>query len=132
MDDARVREFLEQIGGWEGFEVVEITTEDSLAPDALGLPAPRLIIQLQPKADAPKRCSRCGEIVVEIHDVSERRVRDLPIGEYTWLMSAARLHCPRLARRWRRTLDRYQHDYAVSRQSRPRPVLPITCHVSSY
>lgn len=112
MDDARLREFLEQIGGWDGFEVVDITTEEVLASDVLGLPAPRLVIRLQPKADAAKRCSRCGAEVVEIHDVSERRVRDLPIGEWdTWLVfPRARLQCPRCgptveAVPW---LDRYQ------------------------
>lgn len=112
MADDRFREFLETIGGWEGFEVTGFTTEDGLEPDALGQPAPRLIIQLQPKPGAPKRCSRCGEIVVEIHDASERRVRDLPIGEWdTWLVvPRARLHCPRCgptveAVPW---LDRYQ------------------------
>jgi transposase len=137
MDDERLRKFLEQVGGWEGFEVVEITTEDTLAPDALGMPAPRLIIRLQAKADAPKRCSRCGEIVVAIHDVSDRRVRDLPIGEWdTWLIvPRARLQCPRCgptveAVPW---LDRYQRmtKRLADKIARLAQVLPIK-HVAAW
>ena len=103
---------LEQLGDWDGFEVVDVTTESTLAPDALGLPAARLIIRLEAKAGMPKRCSRCGAVVVEIHDTSERRVRDLPWGPWdTWLVfPRARLQCPRCgptveAVPW---LDRYQ------------------------
>lgn len=112
MTDEGLRAFLKTIGGWDGFDVVGVTTEDALQPDALGQPAPRLIIELQPNQDTPKRCSRCGALVVEIHDTSPRRVRDLPIGEWdTWLVfPRARLQCPRCgptveAVSW---LDRYQ------------------------
>jgi len=104
--------FFVRLGGWDGFEVVGVSTEDKLEPDALGLPAKRLVIELQAKPDSPKRCSRCGEEVVEIHDVSLRRVRDLPMGEFdTWLViPRARLQCPRCGPTvedvpW---LDRYQ------------------------
>jgi transposase len=105
-------EFLDRIGGWEGFEVVGVRTEEAPGPDALGLPAPRLVIELRPRPGAEKRCSRCGEIVLEIHDTTVRRIRDLPIGEWdTWLLlPRARLQCPRCgptveAVPW---LDRYQ------------------------
>jgi len=108
----RLRVFLDQIGGWNGFEVAQVSTEETAAPDALGMPAPRIIVELRPKEGCPKICSRCGEIVVEIHDVTDRRVRDLPIGECdTWLIvPRARLQCPRCgptveAVPW---LDRYQ------------------------
>lgn len=107
-----LRDLLERIGGWEGFEVGNITTEDEPGPDVHGLPAPRLIIELRPKPDAPKRCSRCGEVVAEIHDTTVRRIRDLPFAEWdTWLLlPSARLRCPRCgptveALPW---LDRYQ------------------------
>jgi transposase len=112
MADDRFTEFLNRIGGWDGFDVVGVTTEETPGPDAVGLPAPRLIIELRPTPGAPKRCSRCGEVVVEIHDTSVRRIRDLPIGEWdTWLLvPRARLQCPRCgptveAVSW---LDRYQ------------------------
>ena len=112
MAEKQMRRFLEEVGGWEGFEVVGATTEDELEPDALGLPARRLVIELRPKADSLKRCSRCGEIVGEVHDVTPRRVRDLPIAEFdTWLIvPRARVQCPRCGPTvedvpW---LDRYQ------------------------
>lgn len=108
----QLRPFLDSVGGWDGFEVVNVTTEATLEPDALGLPAPRLIIELRAKPDVPRRCSRCGAAVVEVHDVTPRRVRDLPLWEHdTWLIvPRARLGCPRCgptveAVPW---LDRYQ------------------------
>ena len=70
---------LQTVGGWDGFEVDGVTTEDSLAPDAVGLPAPRLIIALRPKADHVKRCGRCGGAVAAVHETTTRRVRDLPV-----------------------------------------------------
>ena len=74
-----LRAFVEAVGGWEGFEIAQWTTEEALEPDAFGLPAKRIVIELEPAADAVKRCSRCGNPVAAIHDVTERRVRDLPL-----------------------------------------------------
>lgn len=112
MAEEALRRFLEGIGGWEGFDVVGVTTEDELAPDAVGLPAKRLIIELRAKPEAPRRCSRCGELVAEIHEVTPRRVRDLPIAEWdTWLIvPRARLGCPRCGPTVEEVpwLDRYQ------------------------
>lgn len=112
MADERMQAFLNRVGGWDGFEVAGARTEDTLKPDALGLPARRLIIELRPKPGAGKRCSRCGQLVGEVHDTTERRVRDLAIGEWdTWLVfPRARLLCPRCGPTvedvpW---LDRYQ------------------------
>jgi len=105
-------EFLRQIGGWEGFEVTEARTEEEPEPDVLGAPSGRVVIRLCPRQDAVKRCSRCGMPVAEIHDVVERRVRDVALLDRdTWLVfPAARLRCPRCgptaeAIPW---LDRYQ------------------------
>lgn len=97
MADESMFKLLNTIGGWDGFEIAEIRREWALEPDVLGDPSERLIIELRAKPGAPKRCSRCGSIVAEIHDVSERRVRDLPIWELdTWLIvPRARLQCPR-------------------------------------
>ena len=96
------------LGGWEGFELTQVRRELATEPDAV----PRIVLELRSLPNYPKRCSRCGEVVVEIHDVTERRVRDLPILEAeTWLVfPRARLHCPRCgptveAVPW---LDRYQ------------------------
>jgi len=90
------------LGGWDGFELVGVERA----------PGPQIVLHLRPVVGAPKRCSRCGEIVREIHDTSERRIRDLPILDAeTWLIvPRARLQCPRCgptveAVPW---LDRYQ------------------------
>jgi transposase len=108
----RVQDLLELVGSWEGFDVATVTTEDDLEPDVHGQPAPRLVIELRANAASPKRCSRCGELVVEVHDTTTRRIRDLPLGEWdTWLVvPTVRLRCPRCgptveAIPW---LDRYQ------------------------
>jgi hypothetical protein len=71
--------FVASVGGWDGFEIARWTTEEAFEPDAFGLPAKRLVIELQPAADAVKRCSKCGNPVAAIHDVTGRRVRDLPL-----------------------------------------------------
>ena len=80
------------LGGWEGFELVDVRRE----PAAGGAVA-AIELVLRPVPNYPKRCSHCGEVVAEVHDVSERRVRDLPILEAeTWLVfPRARLACPR-------------------------------------
>ena len=91
------RALVQLVGGWEGFEIAAWRTEEELQPDAFGLPAKRLVIELHPAADAVKRCSRCGQPVAAVHDTTERRVRDLPLmGHDVWLVFPhARLTCPR-------------------------------------
>lgn len=91
-----LKALFERIGAWEGFEVANVTTEDTFEPDVFGIPARRLVIELRPAPGAPKRCSRCGQPVKEVHDATPRRVRDLPFGEWdTWLVfPRARLLCP--------------------------------------
>lgn len=90
-------ELLNRVGGWDGFEIADIQEEPELRPDVLGMPAPRLVITLRPKPGAAKRCSRCGAIVPEIHDTTERLVRDVAFMDHdTWLrVPRARLRCPR-------------------------------------
>lgn len=140
MADADWARLLEGLGGWQGFEIAGVVLEsregdaegidpkiedriedriaalEALDPAVvaalLGAPSSRLVIELRAKAGVPKRCSRCGEIVVEVHDVTPRRVRELPLFDHeTWLIvPRARLQCPRCgptveAVPW---LDRYQ------------------------
>ena len=41
---------------------------------------------LQPAPTRPKRCSRCEAEVVTVHEVTVRRVRDLPLMDAeTWI-----------------------------------------------
>ncbi|HVT39839.1 MAG TPA: ISL3 family transposase [Gemmatimonadaceae bacterium] len=115
------------LGGWEGFELVGVERSAASTPQS----APQILLTLRPVPTHPKRCSGCGEIVAELHDVAERRVRDLPILEAeTWLiLPRVRLRCPRCgptveAVPW---LDRYQRmttrlAEAIARLAR---VLPI-------
>lgn len=112
MANDRLGPFLDQLGGWEGFEVASVVLEDEVRPDAFGLPAARIVIELRPVTSVPTRCSRCGAVGIEVHDVSPRRVRDLPImGRDTWLLvPRRRVECPQCgptveAVPW---LDRYQ------------------------
>jgi transposase len=100
------------LGGWDGYTIDGWRTEEALEPDAFGLPAKRLIIELKTDPDAVKRCSRCGQPVDAIHDVTERRVRELPLlGRDLWLVFPhARLACPRCGPMSQQLpwLDRYQ------------------------
>jgi transposase len=107
-----LRELLQVVGGWDGFEIVQWSTDDTLTTDALGLPARQITIELRPREDRASRCRRCGTPVEAVHDVTERRVRDLPLMAYdVWLVfPQRRLRCPRCgptveAIPW---LDRYQ------------------------
>lgn len=121
------------LGGWEGFELVGVERRAATAAD----PTPEIVLTLQPVPSAPKHCSRCGEMVAEVHDAAERRVRDLPILDAeTWLVfPRARLACPRCgptveAVPW---LDRYQRmttrlAEAIARLAQ---VLPIK-HVATW
>ncbi|MEO6877029.1 MAG: ISL3 family transposase [Gemmatimonadaceae bacterium] len=87
---------LNRVGGWAGFEIDAVEEDATLQPDVLGLPAPRLVITLRPEPGAERRCSRCGAVVAEVHDTTERLVRDVPVMAHdTWLrVPRARLRCP--------------------------------------
>jgi transposase len=95
------------LGGWEGFELVDVTRVP-----AGGTGPPRIELTLRALAAAAKRCSGCGEVVAELHDVAPRRVRDLPILDAdTWLiLPRARVRCPRCGPTVEHVawLDRYQ------------------------
>jgi transposase len=119
------------LGGWEGFELVNVRREPATGAAVV------IELELRPVPTHAQRCSRCGEVVAEVHDVSERRVRDLPILEAeTWLVfPRARLACPRCGPTvevvpW---LDRYQRlttrfAAAIARLAQ---VLPIK-HVAAW
>lgn len=121
------------LGGWEGFELVEVEEH----PVGSGQAIPEIVLRLRATPGYPKRCSQCGEPVVEIHDVTERRVRDLPVFDWdTWVVfPRARLACPRCgptveAVPW---LDRYQRmtTRLAEKIARLAMVLPIR-HVAAW
>lgn len=87
---------LNRLGGWDGFEIDRVEEDPVPQPDVLGQPAPRLVITLRPQPGAEKRCSRCGAVVREVHDTTERLIRDVAMMEHdTWLrLPRARLRCP--------------------------------------
>lgn len=121
------------LGGWEGFELVDVE-EHPIGPTQ---PVPELVLRLRAVPGHPKRCSRCGAEVVAIHDVAERRVRDLSVFDWdTWVVfPRARLECPRCgptveAVPW---LDRYQRmtTRLAEKIARLAMVLPIR-HVAAW
>jgi transposase len=79
------------LGGWPGFRLVDVRRE-GLAPER---PVPRIVLTLEAVPGQARRCSRCGEPVAEVHDVTPREVRDLPILDAeTWLIvPRVRLRC---------------------------------------
>ena len=121
------------LGGWDGFELVDVE-ERPVGPTQ---PVAELVLRLRAVPGHPKRCSRCGAEVVAIHDVAERRVRDLSVFDWdTWVVfPRARLECPRCgptveAVPW---LDRYQRmtTRLAEKIARLAMVLPIR-HVAAW
>jgi len=121
------------LGGWEGFELADVE-EHPVGPTQ---PVPELVLRLRAIPGYPKRCGRCGAEVVAIHDVAERRVRDLSVFDWdTWVVfPRARLECPRCgptveAVPW---LDRYQRmtTRLAEKIARLAMVLPIR-HVAAW
>jgi transposase len=119
--------------GWEGFELVDVE-EHPVGPTQR---VPEIVLRLRAVPGYPKKCSRCGTEVVAIHDVAERRVRDLSVFDWdTWVVfPRARLECPRCgptveAVPW---LDRYQRmtTRLAEKIARLAMVLPIR-HVAAW
>lgn len=81
------------LGGWPGFDIERVTREAGGTRTG----APQITIALVAAPDRPRTCSRCGQATTAVHDVSLRRVRELPILEAeTWLLvPLARVSCPR-------------------------------------
>ena len=115
------------LGGWEGFALVGVTRDANVEP-------PVITLTLQAVPGAAKSCNKCGAPVTAIHDVSERRVRELPIMDATtWLVfPRARVTCPTCgptieAVPW---LDRYQRmttrlAEAIARLAMVLPILHV-------
>ena len=121
------------LGGWPGFVLTGVEREPALAPDQ---PA-RIVLTLAAVPEITRVCSGCGAAVAEIHEVTSRWVRDLPILDAdTWLVvPRARVRCPRCgptveAVPW---LDRYARMTTRFAESIARlcQVLPIQ-HVATW
>lgn len=68
------QECIARLGGWAGYEYVESWEEQRGE-------ARWCVIRLRALPDAKRICSGCGAMSTAVHDVAERRVRDLPIFE---------------------------------------------------
>ena len=77
------------LGGWEGYEVEEHWEEDRGGRRWC-------VIRLRPVAGAWRWCSGCGGATRAIHDLEERRIRDLPVFEYAveLIVPRVRVECP--------------------------------------
>lgn len=65
-------ESISRLGGWEGYRL------ESVGQETRG-EQPWCVIRLLPRRRKRRCCSGCGRWVRPIHDVCDRRVRDLPI-----------------------------------------------------
>jgi transposase len=80
---------ISRLGGWEGYEV-EADWDEERGGQRWW------VIRLRPVAGRRRCCSGCGQWVVAIHDLEERRVRDLPVFEspVELLVPRVRVACP--------------------------------------
>ena len=78
------------LGEWEGYQIESVRRLRRKAQA-------RILVELSPREDRPGRCSGCGRRVASVHDVTVRRVRDLPIldAETLLVLPRRRLRCPR-------------------------------------
>lgn len=74
--------------GWESYRFVRSEQPEQESK--------RCLIYLEPCRRRRRSCSGCGQLVSAVHDVSERRVRDLPIFDATVevVVPRLRLACP--------------------------------------
>jgi transposase len=80
---------ISRLGGWEGYEVEEHWEEDRGGRRWC-------VIRLRPVSAARRCCSGCGRLTRAIHELEERRIRDLPLFEYAveLLVPRVRVECP--------------------------------------
>lgn len=80
---------ISRLGGWEGYEVGGDHPETRQGQSWW-------VIELVPIRDFRRYCSGCGAASTVIHDVQERRVRDLPLFEHAveLVVPRVRVQCP--------------------------------------
>ncbi len=81
------------LGAWEGYR---IGTVGRFEAGQKG-PTAQAWIELLPDDDHPMRCSGCGQFVTQVHETTQRWVRDLPIldAQTHLLVHRRRVLCPR-------------------------------------
>lgn len=79
-------EHMAWLGGWEGYEVCHIER----------MAGPEIWIYLAPQPARAMVCGGCGAAVRDLHELTYRQIRDLPILEArTWLvLPRRRVRCP--------------------------------------
>lgn len=80
---------IEALGGWEGYSIGQfrVYQDEEVA---------MVEITLEPLPGIARKCSGCGRMVKQVHDVTERWVRELALlGARTWLrLGRVRVACP--------------------------------------
>jgi transposase len=66
---------ISRLGRWEGYDVAEDWQEVRAGLSVC-------VIRLEPIRGQPRCCSGCGEFTAAVHDLEDRRVRDLPVFEH--------------------------------------------------
>jgi transposase len=80
---------ISRLGGWEGYQLSEFGQEVRDGQHWC-------VLRLEATRDLPRLCSGCGRRTTRIHDLQERRVRDLPLFEYRieLIVPRVRVECP--------------------------------------
>lgn len=88
-----VKDYIAELGAWQGFQVRTTGRFDSDSPDFGG----EIWIELFPDLSLPVFCSGCGDLVESVHEWTERWVRDLPAwgAETSLLVHLRRMKCAR-------------------------------------
>jgi len=81
---------ISRLGRWEGYDVAEDWNEVRAGESVC-------VIRLEPVRGYPRCCSSCGAHTAAIHDLVDRRVRDLPVFEHRveLIVPRVRVACPR-------------------------------------
>jgi transposase len=90
---------MSRLGGWEGYVVRDDWMERRDGQSCC-------VIRLEPLRGITRHCSGCGESCAAIHDLEERRIRDLPVFEHRveLIVPRVRVACPHCGPRLERLL----------------------------
>src|SRR5690349_14251249 len=85
------KEYIAELGGWQGFTVGSCNRYDVSARD---VPS-EIWVELHPDPSLPVFCSGCGDTVKKVHGWVERWVRDLPAwgAQTSLLVHMRRMKC---------------------------------------